>query len=67
MWLHGLAEDSWHWLWRFAQRFAEPRMKTETHYHEMKVLRVDGSNLTVDSTENMVNGAPVFAQIPDSQ
>jgi len=65
MWFHNHAEDSWHWLWRISQRFAEPRMRTKTRYHEMKVLRVNGSNIEVNSCKNMVNGAPIFARIPE--
>lgn len=52
------------WVWSLAQPFKQPPMKYETKYHEIKVLEKDGSNVVVDNTEHLINGAPVFSERP---
>jgi hypothetical protein len=65
MFWHDRAERAWHWLWDIAQPFKQPPMKYETKYHEMKVLKQDGHNLTVDHPEYVTNGQPVFSEKPE--
>lgn len=62
MWFHGLAEKLWHWLWNIAQPFAQPPMRYEAKYHEMKVLKKDDSNIVVDNGEHLRNGMPVIGR-----
>ena len=64
MWFHGLAEKLWHWIWDIAQPFKEPPMRYETKYREMKVLKQDGQNVTVDHPEYVANGQPIFPRVP---
>jgi len=65
--LHDRAEKLWHWVWDIAQPFKQPPMRYETRYHEIKVWKQDGINLTVDHPEYVINGQPLLSRIPEAK